>query len=111
MPPAGPGEWVPKPSFALPVIPEELKVDPVLLALLHAEAFLQLSEDDAVDPDDAVEASEHIGMYLGRLPPSRVKGIKAILGQLAAHGRKQGWPSDVVDFIVGFWENSVGDDE
>ncbi len=108
---SGPGKWVPKPSFVMPVIPEELELDPLLLALLHADAFLQLSEDDAVDPDAAVEASEHIGSYLGRLSPGRIKQIKASLKKLADYGRSQRWPEEAVEFISGYWENAVGDDE
>jgi hypothetical protein len=107
----GPGEWVPKSSFVLPVLPEELQIDPLLLALLHVDAFLQLSEDEAVDPDAAVEASEHVGHYLRRLPADRVAAIKKSLKQVAVHGRKQKWPTEVVEFFAEYWENAVGDDE
>ncbi len=34
-----------------PVIPAELGIDPLLAALLQAAAFLDLGEDDVVDPD------------------------------------------------------------
>ena len=108
---AGPGKWVPKPSFVLPDIPESLEVEPLLLAVLHADAFLQLSEDEAVDPDGAVEASEHMGYYLRRLPAKRTLAVKADLKKIASYGRKQGWPQDAVDFIADYWENAVGDDD
>jgi hypothetical protein len=102
---------MPKPSFTMPIIPETLNIDPLLLAVLHADAFLQLSEDEAVDPDAALEASEHIGHYLGRVPAERVAIIKGNLEQLAAYGRKQKWPEDAIEFISDYWENAVGDDE
>jgi hypothetical protein len=107
----GPGKWVPKPSFVLPEVPESLQIEPLLLAVLHADSFLQLSEDEAVDPDAALEASEHMGHYLRRLPAERIRAIKADLKKLANHGRKQGWPEDAVEFIAEYWENAVGDDD
>ena len=53
----------------MPVIPESLGVDPVLAALIHVAAFLELSGDDAVHPDWAVEALEYVAHYLHRLQP------------------------------------------
>jgi hypothetical protein len=103
----GPGKWVPKPSFVLPDVPQDLQIDPLLLAVLHADAFLQLSEDEAVDP----EASEHMGYYLGRLPADRIVAVKADLKKLASYARKQGWPDDAVEFIAEYWDNAVGDGE
>jgi hypothetical protein len=108
---SGPGKWVPKPAFVLPDIPEALGIDPLLLAVLHADAFLQLSEDQAVDPDAALEASEYVGHYLSRLPDNEVQAIKESLKKLAAYGRRQGWPEDATDFIAEYWENAVGDGE
>jgi hypothetical protein len=108
---SGPGKWVPKANFVMPEVPASLEIDALLLALLHADAFFQLSEDEAVDPDAAVEASEHIAGYLSRLPPARVSAIKAALNKLAAYGKRNKWPEDAIDFIADYWENSVGDDE
>ena len=108
---SGPGRWVGKAAFVMPDVPETLDIDPVLLAVLHADAFLQLSEDEAVDPDAAIEASESIGHYLRRLPPARVETVKRDLERLAAHARREKWPRDLVEFIRDYWENAVGDDE
>lgn len=108
---SGPGKWVPKASFVMPDVPASVHIDPLLLALLHADAFFQLSEDEAVDPDAAVEASEHIAGYLSRLAPQRVSAIKADLEKLAAYARKNKWPADAIDFVAEYWENSVGEDE
>jgi len=108
---SGPGKWVPKPSFVMPEVPASVQIDPLLLALLHADAFFQLSDDEAVDPDGAVEASEHIAGYLSRLAPQRVSAIQADLKKLAAYARKNKWPEDAIDFVAEYWENSVGDDD
>lgn len=56
--------WVRKDAFVMPLLPPDLGVDPLVAALLHVTAFLELSGDDAVDPDWAVEALEHVGHYL-----------------------------------------------
>jgi hypothetical protein len=59
-----PGEWVHKHAFVMPLLPASLRVDPAFAALLHVTAFLELSGDEAVDPDRAVEAMEQIAHYL-----------------------------------------------
>jgi hypothetical protein len=100
----GPGEWVDKDAFVLPLIPEELGVEPQFAALLHAAAFLELSGDGAVDPDWAVEALEHIAHYLLRLPGPEVERLGAQLAKLATFGQTNGWSEDVVEFIQSFFE-------
>jgi hypothetical protein len=89
----------------MPLFPETVQVDPILAALVHCTAFLELSEDDAVDPDAAVEAMEHVSAYLSRLPEDRVAELRAALTQLAQHTRKQGGPEDLQAFLDDFVEN------
>lgn len=100
----GPGEWVEKDAFVLPVIPEELGIEPQFIALLHVAAFLELSGDGAVDPDWAVEAMEHVSYYLHRLPATEVERLSGQLERLASFGESQGWPEEVVEFIRSFFE-------
>lgn len=101
----GPGEWVPKNAFVMPELPTSLKIEPVVAALLHVAAFLELSTDAAVNPDYAVEAMEHIGHYLQQLPEDRVVALKEQLGRVTAHARKEKWGDDAVDFFGDFMEN------
>ena len=107
----GPGKWLPKAAFVMPEVPASLGVDPLVLAVVHADVFLQLSEDEAVDPDAAVEASESVGAYLRRLPKGRTDAFKSDIRKLAAYARKQKWPEEAVGFIEDYWENAVGDEE
>ena len=100
--PEGPGEWVEKDAFVLPVIPDELRVDPQLAALLHAAAFLELSGDEAVDPDWAVEALEHIAHYLLKLPAPEVERTEDQLKRIAEFGRNNGWTDEAAEFIETF---------
>ncbi len=98
----GPGEWVDKTACVMPTIPEELGIDPILSGLLHHAAFLELSADDTVDPDWAVEAMEHVGAYLQRLKGSRAQGIQEDLDKIADYGKRHGWHDDLVEFIDNF---------
>ncbi len=101
----GPGHWAPKGAFVMPLLPAKLKVDPVLAGLLHCVAFLELSQDDTVDPDWAVEAMEHVSAYLGRLGSGEVEAISKQLERVAKHVKGQGAPAEVVEFFDEFLEN------
>lgn len=100
------GRWVKKSAFVMPLIPESVPIDPSILALLHCAAFLELSEDEAVDPDAAVEAMEHVAAYLQRLPPAQIKAFRAALAQLDKYGAKQRFPKDLREYLRDFLDNS-----
>jgi hypothetical protein len=87
------------------VLPEELKVDPLLAALLHTVAFLELSGEGTVDPDWSIEALEHVAYYLQRLPPDRIDVIRAQLAQVAQHVRRSDWGPKAVEFFEQFLAN------
>lgn len=53
-------------AAVLPLIPKDLGVSPLFLAVLHAVVFLDGSDEDVVDPDAAGEAMEYIAGYLQR---------------------------------------------
>jgi hypothetical protein len=96
----------------LPAVPEELGVDPLLLALLRCASFLDLSGDEVVNADVAGEVLEHVGMYIQRLPDERLDEIHAQLEALEAHAQKEAWSSDVVEFIQDFLYNcGLGEDD
>ncbi len=101
----GPVRWVPKTAFVMPEIPPELQVDPVLASLLHCMAFLELSGDDTVDPDWAVEAMEHVAHYLGRLTEAEVGQVARQLASAAGYAHRKGWPERLVDFLEEFPEH------
>ena len=94
--------WVPKSAVVMPVIPEHLGIDPLLAAALHAEAFLNLSGDDAVDPDWAVEALEHMAYYLHRLSAEQLRIIQEQLDKIAKWGAEQGWSEDLISNVKNF---------
>ena len=54
-----PGE-VPEGAAVFPLIPAELGIDPLLLAVLHATVFVAGSDENVVQPEAAAEALEYV---------------------------------------------------
>jgi len=108
----GPGEWVDRTSFVMPAIPEEMGIDPILAGLLHQGAFLELSEDEAVDPDGAVEAMEHVAAYVQQPDPAAAREIQHDLDRIADYGRGNVWSEELLEYIREFLRNcGVGEEE
>ena len=105
------GEETDPTHYMLPVVPESLGIDPLLVALVQAAAFFDLADDDLIDPDAAGDVLEHIGLYVQRLPEERRAGVKADLEALSAHANAQGWPTWVAEFCGEFlYSCGIGED-
>src|SRR5262245_28631780 len=87
-------------SPSMPELPDELGVDPMLAALCHGAASLDLRDESVVGPDAAHAVLEHVGLYVQRLPPERIAAIEADLQRIRAYGEKSEWPEWVVAFVV-----------
>ena len=98
----GPGRWVDKTAFVTPLLPLSLKVDPVLAALLHCMAFLELSGDDTVDADAALEVIEYVAGYLQRLSGPQAEEVRKQLAVVSLYAREQGSPEAFITFVDGF---------
>jgi hypothetical protein len=96
---------VPKGAAVLPVIPEELGVDPLLLAVLHATIFFDGSEENVVNQRAAREAMEYMADYLRRLSGPRLAKVHEDLACLAAFAREEGWRKEQIQFFKEFLEN------
>jgi hypothetical protein len=96
---------VPKGAAVFPEIPEELGVDPLLLAVLHATVFLEGSEESIVNPAAAREATGYVSGYLQRLTGPRLQKVREDFACLAAFARDQDWPKVQVRFLQEFLEN------
>lgn len=92
-------------SAELPLVPEDAGIDPVLLALLHAAMFLDLSEQPALDASAARPVLERIGLYVQRLSDDDVEQLAESLSRLADRGERDGWPPSAVEFVRSFVEN------
>ena len=99
-------EWVPKGAYVMPILPESLRIDPILASLLHLALFLELSDDDTVDLDWAVEAVEHMGHYLQSLSPQDARRIQKQLDRVADHLGKNKQPEDAIEFVSDFLRSS-----
>ena len=58
-------EEVPEGAAVFPLIPAELGINPLLLAVLHAAVFLGGSTEDVIQPAAADEAFDLMAGYLG----------------------------------------------
>ncbi|QDU18655.1 hypothetical protein [Urbifossiella limnaea] len=103
------GNEVPDGAAGFPLIPPELGVHPLLLAVLHAYVFLDGSEPNIVNPAAADEAMEYLITYLQRLGGAELRRVKEDLATLAAFGKDEGWPKHAVRFLQDFLNaNEIG---
>ena len=100
--PDGTQHDVPEGAAVLPLIPPELGVDPLLLAVLHCAVFLDGSEESIVDPEAADEALDRLAAYLQRLSVSQLAKVQEDLASLAGYARQQGWPRQQGRFFREF---------
>jgi hypothetical protein len=93
---------VPEGAAVFPLIPEELGVNPLLLAVLHASVFLIGSDEDVVDGEAAEEAAQYLLTYLQRLQGPDLQRIHEDINCLVAYARKENWPAQDVRFLETF---------
>jgi hypothetical protein len=93
---------VPEGAAVLPLIPPELGVNPLLLAVLHAIVFLDGSEKEIVDPAAAEEARQFIAGYLQRLRGASLQQVREDMKCLAAYARQANWPKQQQRFFKEF---------
>jgi len=89
-------------AAVFPLIPTELGVSPLLLAVLHAVVFLEGSEQDVVDPRAAEEALHYLVGYLQRLDGRDVGRLRLDLTVLADFAKREKWPRENVRFLKSF---------
>lgn len=98
-------------EYVMPVVPAELGIDPLLLAIVHCAAFLDFAEEALVEPDAAGDALEHIGLYVQRLAPERVTALTADLERLVSHAEAESWPTPMLEFVTDFlYSCGIGDE-
>jgi hypothetical protein len=96
---------VPEGAAVFPLIPPELGVHPLLLAVLHAVVFLDGSDEALVQPDAASEALEYLVGYLQRLEGDDLRRVREDLATLATLARSEKWPRPMVQFLTEFLQN------
>jgi hypothetical protein len=96
----------------MPLVPPELGIDPILLALIHCAAFLDLASEQLVDPDSAGDVLENLELYVKRLEPTRLTEIQGQIEKLEEWADQSGWPEELVDFVADFlYSCGVGEED
>lgn len=74
-------------------------------ALIDAVAFLELSDDDTVDPDSAVKAMESIAWNLNKCSRQDKQVLKEALAELVHEEKKSFKRQDCLQFYEGFMDS------
>jgi hypothetical protein len=89
-------------AAVFPLIPVELGVHPLLLAVLHAFVFLEGSEATVVNGAAAEEAMEYLAGYLQRLSGNELKRVEEDLQTLVGFAKHEKWPKQHVRLLQDF---------
>lgn len=93
-------------AAVFPLIPPELGVHPLLLAVFHAYVFFEGSEPGIVHPDAAAEAMEYLATYLQRLTGKELQRAREDVETLVGYAKEQKWPKQQVLFLKDFLEEN-----
>ena len=93
---------VPEGAAVLPLIPPELGVNPLLLAVLHSTVFLAGSDDEVVNGPAAEEALQYMAGYLQRLDGELLRQVREDIVCLTAFARQEKWPKQLVRVLQSF---------
>jgi hypothetical protein len=102
LPPDEPCSEVPEGAAVFPLIPEELGIHPLLLAVLHSIVFFDGSDVEVVNDAAANEALNYFATYLQRLQGSDLKRIREDVDALLAFAKQEDWPKEEMQFLQGF---------
>lgn len=97
-----PDSQVPDGAAVFPLIPDELGIHPLLLAVLHAVVFFDGSSEDVVNDAAADEALQYFATYLQRLQGAELQRIREDMDCLLEFARQEKWPKEEVEFLKGF---------
>jgi hypothetical protein len=101
-------EETPEGAAVFPLIPPELGIHPLLLAVLHAYVFLEGSEPEVVHADMAAEAMEYLATYMQRLTGPELLRAREDMETLVGYAKEEKWPKQQVLFLKNFLtENGV----
>jgi len=103
---------VPEGAAVFPLIPPELAVNPLLLAVLHATVFLAGSDDEVVNPDAAEEALQYLAGYLQRLDGALLRQVREDMVCLTTFAKQEKWPKQLVRVLQSFLKDyGIGEEE
>jgi predicted RNA-binding protein with EMAP domain len=85
----------------------EIKMKALARAILNLSAFLELSSDDIVDPDSALQALEQLSNDLKQATPGELEYLKAAIRQEIVEIGDERTPEQQhrIEFFLDFMEN------
>ena len=89
-------------AAVLPMIPEELGVHPLFLAVLHTLVFFEGSEDTIVHPAAAQESVEYILGYLQRLSGRDLQRLQEDVDTVIGFAKSEKWPKQSIRYLKTF---------
>lgn len=89
-------------AAVFPLIPAELGVHPLLLAVLHSYVFLEGSDPAVLNGDAAEEGLQYLATYLQRLSGADLRRVREDLATLVGFARSEKWPKQQVRFLQDF---------
>jgi hypothetical protein len=100
----------PEGAAVFPMIPPELGVHPLFLAVLHAYVFLEGTEEAVLNGAVAEEAMEYMVTYLQRMQGAELKRLREDVQTLVGFAKLEKWPKQQVRFLQDFLkENAIGE--
>ena len=100
----------PEGAAVFPLIPAELGVHPLLLAVLHAYVFLEGSDPAVLNPAVGEEALNYLVTYLQRLSGPELRRVREDVQTLVGFAKADKWPKQQVRFLQDFLEeNGIGE--
>jgi hypothetical protein len=93
-------------AAVFPLIPPELGIHPLLLAVLHAYVFLEGSEPAVLNPAVAEEAMNYLVTYLQRLDGENLRRVREDMVTLAGFAKSEKWPKQQVRFLQEFLKDN-----
>jgi hypothetical protein len=93
---------VPEGAAVFPLIPPELGVHPLLLAVLHATVFLSGSDEEVVNAAAAEEALHYLAGYMQRLDGNLLRQVREDMVCLTTFAKQEKWPKQLVRVLQGF---------
>jgi hypothetical protein len=93
---------VPDGAAVFPLIPADLGIHPLLLAVLHAIVFFDGSDSEVVNDAAANESLNYLATYLQRLQGPDLTRIREDVDCLIAFGKQEEWPQEEMQFLQDF---------
>jgi hypothetical protein len=102
---------VPEGAAVFPLIPPELNIHPLLLAVVHAMVFVTGSSEEVINPKAADETIDLLSGYLQRLSGQDLARVRSDMECLVEYARREHWPKRDVQFLKAFLAECGGREE